>query len=112
LHGEGEVAAWHPPDCVPPSKLARRTGVGPFSSRRVSWFAIPGIFRSSLRFHLGYVNAAMDHSSHENQDEPNCPKCGRKLVLIGSLPKIGSEVRARLFKCLICQLVIRVPPLD
>ena len=76
------------------------------------YFDFTGFFRSSLWFHLGYVNAAMDQPSPENQDEPNCPKCGRKLALIGSLPKIGSEVRARLFKCATCQLVIRVPPLD
>jgi DNA-directed RNA polymerase subunit M/transcription elongation factor TFIIS len=50
---------------------------------------------------------------HDKSGDPTCQKCGQKLTLVGSLPKmIGSETRVRLYKCLACQSVIRIPPFE
>ena len=42
--------------------------------------------------------------------EPTCYRCGRRITLIRSLPSADESPPAALYKCISCQLVIRIPP--
>jgi hypothetical protein len=72
----------------------------------------PAFFRTSHRLNFGYASSPMEPHDRDNAGDPTCNKCGQPLKLVGSLPKIGDESRVRLYKCVYCQLVIRIPPLD
>jgi DNA-directed RNA polymerase subunit M/transcription elongation factor TFIIS len=54
----------------------------------------------------------MEPNDDNDSDEPTCKTCGRKLSLIGSMPKVDDRPRTRLYKCVSCQVVIAIPPLD
>lgn len=55
---------------------------------------------------------AMKPNDDDDTDEPTCKTCGQKLALVGSMPKVDDQPRARLYKCIACQVVVAIPPLD
>jgi hypothetical protein len=86
----------------------KAASVGGLSIGAVSYFQPPpdlsGGFIGSIS---GYVGVAMAQRDPENPDGTTCPTCGRKLMLVPSLPKIDDRVR--LYQCIPCQTVMRVP---
>jgi DNA-directed RNA polymerase subunit RPC12/RpoP len=50
--------------------------------------------------------------TESNRDEPACDTCGRKLTLVGSLPKVGDGPRRRIYKCISCQKAVMIPPAE
>jgi DNA-directed RNA polymerase subunit M/transcription elongation factor TFIIS len=52
----------------------------------------------------------MEQRDDTEPDDQICPNCGRKLTLIGSLPKIDERPRTRIYKCIACVKVFKFPP--
>jgi DNA-directed RNA polymerase subunit RPC12/RpoP len=55
---------------------------------------------------------SMEHGPPKKEDDPTCETCGQKLVLVSSLPAIGNRPRRRIYKCVTCQKVVGIPPID
>lgn len=54
----------------------------------------------------------MKPNGNSDSDDPTFKTRGRKLTLVGSMPKADDLPPTRLYKCASCQEVIAIPPVD
>ena len=69
-------------------------------------------FVAETKVARGVLDATMVPDDSIEADAPTCKKCGQTLALIGSVPALDGRPRTRILKCIPCQLVIRIPPIE